>query len=863
VARTSLAERVYRLLLRFYPGEFRDDYEREMILAFRERLSHDRGVGTFAVLRLWGQLLADSIVRAPGEHLDVLRQDLRYAFRSLRRAPLFTLTAVATLALGVGANTAIFSVVHAVALRPLPYEASDRLVRIWERNESLSITGFSVSLPNYLSWKERSKTLDLAGWRGGSVTLRGTGEPIRVLSVNISPEYFQIVGVKPVAGRAFEASDAAAGAERVALIRDSLWRSYFSSDPRVVGTAVTIAGQTHTIVGVIAQSSVPLGAEFYMPLRIEPAAEQRDNHIASVIGRIRPGYSFDQARQEMESIARQLETEFAASNKGWSVELSTVYDWLVPEPTRRALFVLLGAVGCVLLIACANVANLMLARAASRRREIAVRMAIGAARRRLVRQVLTEGLVLAFVGGAAGILLAYWGVPVMRQWLPTSLPRADETTVNATVLAFSLGVCILTGLAFGILPALASSRGDVIGSLKDGTRGSSTAGTRPRQVLAAAQIALATVLLVGAGLLVQSLQRLQRVELGFDPAGITTGLMGLPPDRFKKPDSPWDSFYKPLLERLAAAPGVAGVGMSSGAPFGGGNTGMPITGVGETKMGTASLQTDWRMVSPGYFKTMRIPLLRGRYFEPAGDADKQTLIVSVAMARRMWGDADPIGRQIKAGPNGIFTIVGLVGDVRNLDLSLTPAPTMYLSTARFLWPTMTIIIRGDERAQASALLRRTVREMDSQLAVFNIQEMNDLIDQSAAQPRLNASLIALFALVAALLAAIGIYGVLAYLVSQRTQEIGIRMALGAGRPAVLRLFLTRGLWLAVGGLVTGVLGSIAVSKWVGSLLFEVTARDPWTIAAATATVAVVALIASYIPARRATRVDPLIALRTD
>ena len=861
--RPSLAERVYRLLLRFYPGEFRDDYEREMILAFRERLSHDRGVGTMAVLRLWGQLLADSIVRAPGEHLDVLRQDVRYAFRSLRRAPLFTLTAVATLALGVGANTAIFSVVHAVALRPLPYEAADRLVRIWERNDSLSITGFAVSLPNYVSWKERSKTLDLAGWRGGSVTLRGSGEPIRVLSVTISPEYFQIVGAKPLAGRAFVASDAAAGAERVALVRDSLWRSYFSSDPRVVGSAVTIAGQSHTIVGVIAETSVPLSAEFYMPLRIEPAAEQRDNHIASVIGRIRPGYSFDQSRQEMESIARQLETEFAASNKGWNIEMSTVYDWLVPEPTRRALFVLLGAVGCVLLIACANVANLMLARAASRKREIAVRMAIGAARRRLVRQVLTEGLVLAIVGGTAGILLAYWAVPVMRQWLPTNLPRADEATVNATVLAFSLGVCILTGLAFAILPALASSRADVMGSLKDGTRGSSTAGHRSRQVLAAAQVALATVLLVGAGLLVQSLQRLQRVELGFDPARITIGLMGLPPGRFKAPDSPWDGFYKPLLERLAAAPGVEAAAMSSGAPFGGGNTGMPLTGVGETKIGSGSLQTDWRMVSPGYFKAMRIPLLRGRYFEPSGDADKQTLIVSATMARRMWGDVDPIGRQVKAGPNGIFTIVGLVGDVRNLDLSLTPAPTMYLSTARFMWPTMTIIIRGDQRAQAAALLRRTVREMDAQLAVFNIQQMDELIQQSAAQPRLNASLIALFALVAALLAAIGIYGVLAYLVSQRTQEIGIRMALGAGRPAVMRLFLTRGLWLAVGGLVAGVLGSIGVSRWVGSLLFEMRARDPLTIGAATAAVAIVALIASYIPARRATRVDPLIALRTD
>jgi putative ABC transport system permease protein len=863
MARSTFAERLYRLLLCFYPGEFRDDYEREMMLAFRERLAHDRSIGPGAVLRLWAQLLMDSIVRAPAEHLDVLRQDLRYGFRSLRRAPLFTLTAVATLALGVGANTAIFSVVHAVALQPLPYESADRLVRIWERNESLSISGFAVSLPNFESWRERARTLELAGWRSGNVTLRSTAEPVRVPSVSISPDFFRLVGARPVAGRAFVASDAAPGAERVALIRDSLWRSYFGSDPAAIGTPVTIGTQTHTIVGVIAEDSVPLAAEFYMPLRVDPAAEHRDNHIASVIGRVRVGHTIEQARDEMVAIAQQLETEFPQSNKGWTVEMSTVYDWLVPEDTRRALFVLLGAVCCVLLIACANVANLMLARAASRKREIAVRMAIGAARRRLVRQVLTEGAVLAVAGGTAGILLAYWAVPLMRQWLPTNLPRAGDTAVNTPVLLFSLGVCIVTGLAFAILPALASSRGDVIGSLKEGARGNFAGGTRARQVLAAAQVALATVLLVGAGLLVQSLQRLQRVELGFDSSDITTGMMGLGPGRFDAPGSSWDGFYKPLLDRLASAPGVTAVAMSSGAPFGGGNTGMPIEGVGETRMGSASLQTDWRMVSPGYFEAMRIPLLRGRYFEPSGTADQNTMIVSVTMARQMWGDADPIGRQIVAGPNGRFTIVGVVGDVRQLDLALTPAPAMYLSTVRYVWPSMTIIIRADESAQAAAVLRKTVRDMDPQLAVFNIQQMNELISQSAAQPRLNASLIALFALVAALLAAIGIYGVLAYLVSQRTQEIGLRIALGADRPAVLRLFLTRGLWLAAGGLAAGVLGAIAVSRWIGSLLFEMRARDPWTIAAAAVAVASIAVIASYIPARRATRVDPLLALRSE
>ena len=863
MARATLAERLYRLLLRCYPGEFRDDYEREMMLAFRERLSHDRGVGLGAVLRLWMQLLADSVVRAPREHLDILRHDVRYTLRSLRRAPAFALTAVATLALGVGANTAIFSVVHAVALRPLPYEASDRLIRVWERHDALAPEGFAVSLPNYASWRERARTVELAAWRGGSVTLQGTGEPVRVPSVTITPDYFRLLSVTPLVGRVLAPEDERAAAGNVAVIRESLWRSYFSADRGVIGTAVTIAGQSHTIVGVIAEESVPLSAEFYMPLRFDAAREDRSNHVSSVLGRVKDGFSVSQAAQELETLARQLEAEFPASNSGWGVNVETVYDWLIPAETRRALFVLLGAVGCVLLIACANVANLMLARAASRKREIAVRLAIGAARRRVIRQVLTEGMVLAFLGGLAGILIAHWSVPLMRQWLPDTLPRGDEADVNLTVLLFSLGVCLLTGFAFAVLPALASSRQDVLGTLKEGARGSSAAGARSRQALAAAQVALATILLVGAGLFVQSLQRLQHVDLGFDPAKLTTAQMGIQGDRYREPGAAWSGFYKPLLDRLASSPGVEAVAMSSGAPFGGGNTGMPITTVGSSLLGTTPLQTDWRMVSPDYFRAMRIPLRRGRYFAETGTGDQTALIASATMARRMWGDEDPIGKQIQAGPNGVFTVVGVVGDVRNLDLALSPAPTMYLPATRFVWPTMTIIVRGDERAQAASLLRAAVREQDPQLAVFNVRTMDEMIQRSASQPRLNASLVALFAGLAALLAAVGIYGVLAYLVSQRTQEIGIRMALGAGRSSVQRLVLSRGARLAVLGLVAGVAGAVLVARWIGALLFEIQARDPWTIAAAAGAVAVVTAIASYLPARRAARVDPLVALRAE
>jgi putative ABC transport system permease protein len=862
MARRTFAERVYRLLLRCYPGEFRDEYEREMLQAFRDRLGHDRSVGAMAVLRLWWQLVMDSILRAPGEHADVLRQDVRYALRSLRRAPAFTLTAAATLALGIGANTAIFSVVHAVALRPLAFDEGNRVIRIWEDNPSLSITSFAVSLPNYVSWRERVRTVDLAAWMIGTVTLRGSGDPVNVRSLSTSADVFSIVNARPVQGRLFTGSDEALNAAPVAMITEGLWRRQFGGDPGIVGTPLVVAGTSHTLVGILPDESVPMDAEFFRPLRVDPGQLDRSNHIAQVIGRLRPGVSLEQARSELQEIARQLEAQFPESNTDWGVSVSTAYDWIVPEETRRALFMLLAAVACVLLIACANVANLMLARAVGRKREMAVRMAIGAGRRRLVRQVLTEGLLLTLLGGAAGVLLAYWSVPLLKGWLPETLPRVDDAAVNAMVLLFSFGVCLVTGLLFGALPALAGSRADVVESLKEGARGSTSSATRWRQLLATAQVALATVLLVGAGLLVQSLQRLQRVDLGFDPQQVTTAMMALPVDRYGGPRA-W-GFYQRLLERLAAAPGVEAAAITSGAPFGGGNTGMPIEAPGAARLEGKPLQTDWRMVSPGYFTSLRIPLLRGQLFTGHQGADERSMIISATMARRIWGDEDPLGRKLTAGPNGEFTVVGVVGDVRNLDLALEPAPTMYISTARYLWPTMTVIVRtGHAPAQSSTLIRGIVGELDPQLAVFNDRQTADRIASSAAQPRLNASLVALFAVVAALLAALGIYGVLAYLVSQRRQEIGIRMALGASRPAMTRLILGRGLWLAAGGLAAGLLAALAASRWLEATLFGVSARDPWTFAAAALTTGLVTLAASYIPARRAARVDPLVALRAD
>jgi putative ABC transport system permease protein len=857
-----LSERLYRVLLRCYPGEFRDEYEREMLLAFRDRLAADRRAGPVAIARLWWQLVVDAIVRAPGEHLDVLQQDVRYALRSLLRAPVFTFTAIATLAIGVGANTAIFGILHAVVLRPLPFDPEGRVVRIWAVNNTLDVDGFSVSLPDYVSWKERSKTLDLAAWLNGGATLRGTGDPVRVPSLSTSAGLFPLLGVQPTRGRLFTPADETVNGRPVALITEGLWRAQFGGDPQIVGSTVTIGERPHEIIGVIPEGSVPQDAEVFVPLRIDVAREDRSDHTAQVIGRVRPGSTLDQARGELESIARQLALEFPDSNRDWGVTFSTAYEWMIPEGTRRALYVLLASVCCVLLIACANVASLMLARTAARRREIAVRVAIGAARRRIVRQVLTESLVLTAFGGVAGVLLAWWSVPVIRQWLPDTLPRVNEATVNAPVLLFSLGLCAVTGLIFATLPALSGSRADVVEWLKEGARGSSGAAARWRQTLAAAQIAIATVLLVGAGLLIQSLHRLQRVELGFNPANITTAMIGLTPERYKGPEASW-AFYQRLLERLAAAPGVQAAALTNGAPFDEGNTGMPIEAVGPSRLNGKSLQADWRMVSPGYFNALQIPLLRGQGFTGTPARDERTMIVSATMAKRIWGDENVLGRQITAGPAGNFTIVGIVGDVRNEDLALPPAPTMYISSAQYQWSTMTVIVRSiGAETQAPSLLRTVVRELDPQLALYNVRTTIDRLDRSAAQPRLNATLVGLFAAVAALLAALGIYGVLAYLVSLRQQEIGIRMALGAGRSAVVGLILRRGLWLTASGVGAGIVAALGVSRWLRSLMFEVSPTDPRTFGLAVALVVLVAVGASYAPARRATRVDPLLALRS-
>jgi putative ABC transport system permease protein len=858
-----LGNSLFRLVVWLYPSEFRDRFGDDMAAAYRQARIDAAMRGRRGSTEFWTGVVTDALVRAPGEHMRMSFHDLKHAARALWRAPMFTLVAVATLALGIGANTAIYSVVHAVALQALPYEDADRLVRVWEKNDKLRIPRFAVSVPNYVSWTERAQSFEqLGAWRGSSVTMTTGGEPQRLARLEMTANVLSMLGVKPIAGRGFTQDEDRVGGARVAMISESVWKTRLGGSDSVLGQPIVLDGIAHNVIGIVRDRDFLLPINVVTPLAADLARENRSNHMMTVIGRLRHGVTLEQAQTEMDAIALQLGKEYPKDDADWGVATATVYDWIVPQATRTGLFVLLTSVGLVLLIACTNIANLTLARSALRRREQAVRLALGASRGRVVREVLTESLLLSIIGGAIGILLARWALPVFRTELATVLPRTDTIQVNTPVLLFALAVSVLTGLLFGALPAIFNSRRDVISALKDSSRGS---GARhqgvARRLLVVGQLALATVLLAGAALLVQSFIRLQKVDLGFRPGSITTAMMGLPAARYPDHAASWQ-FYSRVMEQIGGTAGVEAIGLTSGAPLSGGNTGQPMRAVGPNALGTEPLQADWRMVSPGYFSAMGIPLLRGRTFT---DQDRRgsgnVLIVSADMARRFWPNEDAVGRELIAGET--YRIVGVVGDVRNLNQATDPRPTMYLSNTQFVWPTMTLVVRTKTDIPVAALIRKTVAAIDPQLAVFNVRTMDTLLQTNAAQPRLTAWLVGLFALLALLLAAIGVYGVLAYLVTQRTREIGVRIALGARPRSVLNLVVGHSLRLSAIGVTIGVSAAAMLGPKIESLLFGVQARDAITLAAVASSLLTISLLASYIPARRATRVDPLTALRAE
>jgi putative ABC transport system permease protein len=772
----------------------------------------------------------------------------------MRKAPLFTIVAVLTVALAIGANITIFSVVDAVMLRPLPFGDPGRIVQIAEKNDKLHLASFGSSVLNFLSWREQSHSFQEIGAVGfANYTLTGSGDPEQVSGNLLSPALARVFGIKP-------------GAAPVAMVGEGLWRRRFGADAGLVGRSVTLNGSTTTVVG-IAPANLQLisGGEIYTPLIIDPGKEIRLNHVILTFGLLRPGVSMAQAQAEMDSVSSHMGQQYPEI-RDWGIRLIDLFDSFVSPDLKTALLVLLAAVLFVLLIACANLANLLLARAVDRRSEIAMRKTMGATRHRIVRQLLVESVMLCAAGGVAGLIFAVVAVRMLNRLLPQGTLPVPVIGMDARIALFAVGLTFATGLLFGIMPALHASKGDLNDAIKGTGRGvAGTASARLRKTLSATELALATVLLIAAGLLIQSLANLERVHLGFAAHGLITFQLGPPTGKYpvigKAPQ-----FYRILLDSLASIPGVRGASVSSGIPFGAGNyTRHPMFTTGEAILPPSALvPIGWRIVSPGYFKTMSIPLLRGRDFTD-GDDDKapHVLIVSQSTAKTFWGSADPIGRTLRrsADPRTPFTVIGVVGDVRDTALN-QESPSLYYPMAARVAALMDVVVRTDQAPDALLpVIRHKIGELDAELALANVRTMDEWVSNSAAQPRLNTVLLAIFAGIALLIATIGIYAVLACSVSQRTTEIGVRMALGATPGGIVRLIAGEGLRVALLGITTGVLAALALGRALSSLVFGVAVRDPATFMLVAGLLAAVSLAACIFPAIRASLVRPMVALR--
>ena len=794
-------------------------------------------------------------------------QDVRYALRTLRLHPAFALTALLTLALGIGANTAIFSAVHAVLLHSLPFPQADRLVTVWGYHRSIGAE--SASLPDFLDWRDQAHSFTgLAARANTRYTVAGTGEPVVVSGARVSADYFRVLGAAPRIGRDFRADEERAGAARVAILSQGFWQREYGSRPDVVGQRIVLNGVPHTVVGAGARGlSVPQDADVWTPLVTDTTLGRRADFL-DVVGRLAPGVSQASAQSEMSTIARRLERAYPGSNAGWGVQVIGVKERIV-GPARPALLVFMGAVGLVLLIACANVANLMLARVASRERELTVRVALGASRRQLVRQLLTESVLLSLAGGGLGILIAVWGVNALRSLDGSTLPRADEIAVSGAALAFALGLSVATGLLFGLAPAVRVLRYDFRPGLARGGRTLAGSGGRMRLLLVVGETALACVLLVGAALLLGSFTRLQRVDPGFTAGGVLTARVTLPAVRYEA-SAQQAAFATALLERLRGIPAVTAAALASAAPL----DRLPywsfaVEGAAPPPPDVVQDAAIYR-ASPEYFGAYGIPLVQGRLFD-AGDREGATpvAIIGSELARRYWGATSPLGARITFGnPSDTasvwLTIVGVVGDVRQQGPTSPAYPQAYVPFAQL--PSRSVLIglrTGVDPIALAPALKRALGALDPSLALADVTTMNDRVAASMARPRLNAVVIGGFAAMALVLAALGVYGVISYGVVQRTRELGIRMALGARADDVVRLVLREGMMPVLAGLMLGLAAAAAGSQVLRSLLYGVEGTDPATYVFVAAFLAAVALGASYIPARRAARSDPVRALRAE
>jgi putative ABC transport system permease protein len=811
--------------------------------------------------------------------MDTLLKDLRYAARMLIKRPGFTAVATIALALGIGANTAIFSVVNAVLLQPLPFSDPDKLMVLYQTHKQRGINNGSASYPDFIDWRDQNRVFEqMAAYHDSDFILTGGDEPARLHGAVVSANLFPLLGANPILGRMFlPEEDKPGDSGRVVMLGSSLWQKRFNSDPNVLGMQLTLNNQSYTIIGV-------MPAKFQFPIQNDPielwttfAVEsegadsmmtQRGAHYLGVIARLKADATEQQAQTDMEAIASRLESQYPDENSHRSVKVMPALESLVGD-IRPALWILFGAVGGVLLIACANVANLLMARATTRHKEMAIRAALGASRFRVARQLLTESVMLALAGGALGLLVALWGTDLLVMLSRDDIPRAAHIGLDGWVLVFTLAISVFTGMIFGLVPAIQSSRPDLSESLKEGGRGS-TEGARHnliRSLLMIFEVAIAIVLLVCAGLFIESLRRLQNVSPGFNPKNVLALNLGLPDVKYTTEKQV--AFYRELIERINTLPGVTTASAVQPLPLSNSRIRTTFETEGRPMAQGDLPAAELRIVCLDYFHTMGIPFIKGRDFTAREDSKATgVIIVNSAFAEKFFPGEDPLGKRIQPGISTddndavMREIIGVVGNVRHRRLNAEQDPEFYIPHAQVPFDSMTLVVKsdGDPRGLAGAI-ENEVKAIDKDLPVFTVKTLEDYVSASVAQPRFNTLLLAIFAGLALVLTAVGLYGVMSYSVAQRTHEIGIRMALGAQTSDVLKLVVGQGMILTLIGVVIGIVAAFALTRLIASLLYGVSATDPVTFAIVSAVLATVALLACYIPARRATKVDPMIALR--
>jgi putative ABC transport system permease protein len=812
--------------------------------------------------------------------LETCWQDLRFGVRSLRRSPGFTAGALLTLAVGIGANTAIFSVVYAVLLKPLPFRHAGQLVSLFEAKPQNGISSAFTSYDNLTEIRAQNHVFsELAGLTTHQLTLTGRGDPAAIDTAGVTPELFALLDTRPLVGRAFVPDDGKQGAPAVVILSEAIWRDRFAADPNLLGSSVNLDHRSYTVVGVMPSDPdilfSPRQIQLWIPVAQDPLfgsfIPRHGLRFLAVVGRLRTGVSITQAQAEMDTIATRLAEKSPAENSGWLIRLKPLQRAVVGD-VRTALLVLLGAVGLVLLIACANISNLLLARATSRGKEIAVRIAIGAGRARIFRQLFSEHAVLALVGGAAGVMLAYGGVHLLISVFPGGLPQVRLIRIDAAVLIFALALSILTSLIFGLAPAFFVAGSNVQTTLKEGAFHSSESGARDlaRRFLAATEVAMAMVLLIAAGLLLRSLAALTAVNPGFDVTHVVKADIQLPRFQYSQPEQ-WGAFGKELLRRLQSQPSLRDCALAVPLPLnrqGVANLPFEIVGHPPLPKGTPE-SAHYVSVSPAYFHVMGIPLLRGRIFSDRDISPApRVTIISEAFGRLFFPNEDPVGKQLvfsfPPNPGVPREIVGIVGNVRDASVGQDPGPIMYVpyDQAPF-WGAEAVVRSNLSPGSVAAAIRHEVHEFDKDLPVMDVVAMSDLVDASVAQPRFRTWLLGSFAVMALVLAASGIFGVISYAVSRRTHEIGIRITLGASSADVMRLILGESARLVLIGLAVGIPVALGLGRFLSNLLYGVRAGDPTTFTAVAFLLLAVGILAAYVPARRAIRVDPLMALRCE